>query len=293
MKLCNAKVSSIVLFFVILSSISIPNVLAEYEFEVVTINLTVYRDGLVHVKQTLVVNDLYPEVMFPLMASSIYNTIILDENQIAVDYKINGPELTVYTLGAKQITLEYDTAALTMKTAEVWTLILNNPYNLTAFLPKNSTVVYLNQMPTAINTEGTGITLSLCPGYWEISYVVALLPQDQQQNIEDLSTFPVEYLCIAIAAAVAVAVLTFIILWRRRKPNIEKIVKANPQLNREDQDVLEFLVEKNGKAFEAEIREKFPDMPRTSLWRLVRRLERLELVEIKKIGLENQVQLKK
>ncbi len=62
---------------------------------------------------------------------------------------------------------------------------------------------------------------------------------------------------------------------------------------KEDIAVIEFLAEKDGKAFEAEIRERFPDMPRTSLWRLVRRLEGLELVEIKRIGLENQVQLKK
>ena len=64
-------------------------------------------------------------------------------------------------------------------------------------------------------------------------------------------------------------------------------------LVKEDIAVIEFLAEKDGKAFEAEIRERFPDMPRTSLWRLVRRLEGLELVEIKRIGLENQVQLKK
>jgi len=35
-------------------------------------------------------------------------------------------------------------------------------------------------------------------------------------------------------------------------------------------------------------------VPRTSLWRLIRRLEGLlELVEIKRIGLENEVHLKK
>jgi len=34
-------------------------------------------------------------------------------------------------------------------------------------------------------------------------------------------------------------------------------------------------------------------VPRTSLWRLVRRLEGLELVEIKRIGLENEGHLKK
>ena len=80
---------------------------------------------------------------------------------------------------------------------------------------------------------------------------------------------------------------------RRKGPNVDKILKTNPQLKQEDREVIKFLAEKDGKAFEAEIREQFPDMPRTSLWRLVRRLERLEIVEVKRIGLENQVQLKK
>ena len=62
---------------------------------------------------------------------------------------------------------------------------------------------------------------------------------------------------------------------------------------KEDRAVLEFLAEKDGKVFEAEIRERFPDMPRTSFWRLIKRLEKLEIVEVKKIGLENQVILKK
>jgi len=66
----------------------------------------------------------------------------------------------------------------------------------------------------------------------------------------------------------------------------------NPQLNTEEKDVIRFLADNEGKAFEAEIREKFPDIPRTSLWRLVKRLEKLDIVLIKKIGLENRVELK-
>jgi uncharacterized membrane protein len=70
-------------------------------------------------------------------------------------------------------------------------------------------------------------------------------------------------------------------------------MNQNPGLQSEDVAVIEFLAQQNGKAFEAEIRQKFPEMPRTTLWRLVKRLEGLEIVEVKKIGLENQVQLKK
>ena len=60
----------------------------------------------------------------------------------------------------------------------------------------------------------------------------------------------------------------------------------------EERDVIRFLTENDGKAFESQIREKFPDIPRTSLWRLVKRLEKLDIILIKKIGLENRVELK-
>jgi uncharacterized membrane protein len=149
-------------------------------------------------------------------------------------------------------------------------------------------------MPTAIDTSGTRITLSLYPGQWEISYVLPVLPEDETKDKEaPWTTIPIEYLIAAIVAVTAVVLSALLIVRRRRGPNVEKILKAHPQLKKEDREVIQFLAEKDGKAFEAEIRERFPDMPRTSLWRLVRRLERLEIVEVKKIGLENQVQLKK
>ena len=261
---------------------------AESLFEVESINLNVYRDGLVHVTQTLNVDELAPEVNLPLMSSSIENLIVLDENQMPVDYQIIGGNLTIYTLGAERVLVEYDTISLTKKEAEVWTLDADNPYNLTVFLPQNSTVIYLSEMPTAIDTSGTGITLSLRPGAWEISYIVPLVPQDELGGDETpTAPIPIEYLIAAVVAAVAIALSALLIIKRRKGPDVDKILKANPQLRKEDKDVILFLAEKDGKAFEAEIREKFPDMARTSLWRLVRRLERLEIVEVKRIGLEN------
>jgi uncharacterized membrane protein len=83
------------------------------------------------------------------------------------------------------------------------------------------------------------------------------------------------------------------LLFRRRGYNVEKTFKMHPRLNKEEKDVIQFLAENEGKAFESQIRERFPDIPRTSLWRLVKRLEKLEIIRVKKIGLENQVELKK
>lgn len=353
----------------------------ETEFQVESTNLQIYRDGLVRVTQTLIVNETLPAVTLPLLNSSVNNFIVLDENQTVLDYEVDGINLTVFTLGTTSVSLQYDTDSLTKKDFGVWSLIVDTPYNLTVLLPEESTVVYLSEMPTSIDTEGNKITLSLFPSQWEISYILPLVPPADfqisefdvtpseveageevtvsvtitnvggqtgsytlpliiNQTTEDTKTvtlekgasnttefkiikqtpgkynveiaglideftvkaassngapsnlIPVEYLVAAAVAVAAIFVAAFFLV-RKRGPNVEKIFTVHPQLNKEEKDVIRFLADNERKAFESQIREQFPDIPRTSLWRLVRRLEKLEIVKVKKIGLENQVELKK
>ena len=72
---------------------------------------------------------------------------------------------------------------------------------------------------------------------------------------------------------------------------VGKILEEKPHLRPEDRQVLNFLVEKEGAAFESEIRSKF-QLPKTTIWRLVKRLEREELVEIRKAGGQNLIKLR-
>ncbi|MCW4025455.1 MAG: hypothetical protein NWF01_10550 [Candidatus Bathyarchaeota archaeon] len=277
----------------ILSTLYITAIAQTPSFTVNTTTAIIYKDGLAHITQTLTADELLPEIIIPILSSSTENILILDQNNQAIDYQTNTTHLTIFTLGATQILVEYDTVLLTNKNADLWTLTLNNPYDLTVILPKNSTIMYLNNVPDAIETTGTELSLSLSPGQWEISYNVPLQTDEQASN-EPATVFPSEYLLIGgiITAVIIVAIVVFVFL-QKKKINTKKIIKQNPSLVAEDIAVIEFLAQQKGKAFEAEIRQKFPEMPRTSLWRLVRRLEGLEIVEVKKIGLENQVQLKK
>ena len=242
MKLCDGRIIFAVLSIIMLFSIIATTVTGESQFEVESMNLTIYRDGLVHVTQTLTANELFPEIILPLLSSSIENVIVLDENQMAVDYEINGGNLTVFTLGAERVLVEYDTIALTRKEAEVWTLVADNPYNLTVFLPQNSTLIYLSKMPTAIDTSGTGIRLFLYPGQWEISYVLPVLPEDETKEAP-WTIIPIEYLIAVIVTVTEVVLSALLIVRRRRGPNVEKILKAHPQLKKEDKEVIEFLAE--------------------------------------------------
>jgi len=283
------KVSLIILFLV-LQAFAISNVFAQQEFSVESTNLQIYRDGLVTINQKLNVEELFPQFIVPIVDSSIENIIVLDQDQRAVDYEIKDYNLTIYSLGASQISIEYETFALTNKQAEIWSIIIENQYDISVSLPKNSTVVYLSKMPNTIDTQENVITFTLYPSQWEINYVLS--PSSTDDNGQtDQNLIPTEYF-IAILGITALLVVFIFFFRKKRKPNIKKIFKTYPQLSKEDKAVIEFLAENEGRAFEAEIREKFPDLPRTSLWRLVRRLERMEIVEINKIGLENQVKLK-
>ncbi|KON33471.1 hypothetical protein AC477_01550 [miscellaneous Crenarchaeota group-1 archaeon SG8-32-1] len=348
-------------------------------FQIESTDLQIYRDGLVRISQTLFVNETFPVITLSLLNSSVSNFIVLDENHTVLDYEVSGINLTVFTLGTKIVTLQYDTNSLTKKDFEVWSLILNTPYNLTVSLPEESTIIYMNEIPSSIDLVENKMTLSLYQSSWEIGYVFSsIIPLDFQvtdlnvnpsnpkvgeevtvsvkvtnvgeqigsytipfvvnQTTEETKTltlesgessiitfkiikqiqgiytfdvggiygtfevepsnnisstsFPLEYVIILIVTVTAVFFVA-ILLFKRRKVNVDKIFKLNPQLNKEEKDVIQFLADNEAKAFESIIRDKFPDIPRTSLWRMVKRLEKLEIVKVKKIGLENQVELKK
>ncbi len=353
----------------------------ETDYQVESTEIQIYRDGLVRVTQVVSVDETIAAISLPLLGSSASNYIVLDENQTVLDYEDpEGNNLTILTLGATTVSLQYETHSLTSKHGEVWTFIVYTPYNITVQLPEESTVVYLSETPTEIDMENNRLTLF--PSQWEINYVIPLNPpadfqisdltvtpaevkareevtisvkvtniggqsgtytvslivnQTTEQTkvvtlaggasstaefkitkqtlgtynieVEGLTdeltvseevqngggtsdSLPIEYVAVALVAIVAIVFVVFFLI-KKRKPNAEKIVKLHPQLNKEEQDVIHFLAENEGKAFESQIRERFPEIPRTSLWRLVRRLEKLDIIKIKKIGLENQVELKK
>jgi len=347
----------------------------EIGYQIESVELTVYRDGLVHVSQVLFVNETFPSISLELLSSLVENVVVVnDENQTVLDYDVVGSNMTIFSLGASRVLLEYDTVELTEKESGVWTLLVQNPYNLTVYLPEESTIVYLNKMPTSIDTEDGTITLALYPDEWEISYVLPIIgpalfrvsdltvtPAEVEvgnevtislvltnigeeegsytlvlkvnQVVEDTKTITLDagastavqfkvtkeeagaydveigelsdgfnvkevplipIFAIYLIVTVTVVIIGSLLVLRWIKaPSAEKIIKEHISLRQEDKEVIRFLEDSGGKAFESEIRDRYPDMPRTSLWRLVKRLERMEIVSVKRIGLQNQIKLKK
>ncbi|NIN53553.1 MAG: hypothetical protein GTN80_10620, partial [Nitrososphaeria archaeon] len=145
-------------------------------YSVDSVELYVYRDGLVHVAQILTVNETFPDIKIKLMTPEIENTIVVNEDEAVLDYKIDGTSMIIFTLGTKRALVEYDTVVMTQLEAGMWTLILNSPYNLTTYFPEGATIIYLDKVPNLIDVEENRTILHLSPGTWEISYLLSVTP---------------------------------------------------------------------------------------------------------------------
>lgn len=74
--------------------------------------------------------------------------------------------------------------------------------------------------------------------------------------------------------------------------DLAKIFDRHEDLRLEDKEVLRYLAESGGEAFASEIRERF-DLPRSTAWRLIRRLVREGIVEEAKIGNQSLIKVLK
>lgn len=110
-------------------------------------------------------------------------------------------------------------------------------------------------------------------------------------------------LIIAGAGILAVAGGAFLMLSKRKttapeKPteepkgviDVEALFSDNPDLRMEDREVIKFIVGNGGEAFASEIRDRF-DLPRSSAWRLIRRLVGLEIAVEEKVGNQSLVKI--
>jgi uncharacterized membrane protein len=73
--------------------------------------------------------------------------------------------------------------------------------------------------------------------------------------------------------------------------DLKRLFEEHPELRMDDREVLKFLAENDGEAFAYDIRQRF-DIPRTSAWRMIQRLQRYEVVDERKIGGQSLIRIK-
>lgn len=154
------------------------------------VGIQVFADGLVHFKAIVDVDETEASTTLPLLAPSdrVLNVIVTDENGIPLSYDLGVWNITVYSLGAGTIAIEYDTDYLMVYENGLWTLRLEVPFELNVTLPEGSEIVYINAAPLYLANDGNTCSLRLFPGRREISYTIsapnAQLPAKPSQQTE-------------------------------------------------------------------------------------------------------------
>ena len=275
-----------------------------------TLELTMYSDGSTHVSTEIDVDSLSPDFEIDLFGPSVDNFVAVGEDGFLLSSEIIENKATIDTFGSSSITVDYDIHDLISKEGRVWTFSFDSSSDYTLLMPSNSIIVGMSTIPKNMEIMEEQTKLELSSGATEINYIL-----DTPQNLIDTPTTDptsptVDYtIPIIFSGLIAAGLAGASIIIKRNKSKslastiqIEKqteekvdpqtIFDYRPDMREDDKKIVKFISENGGKAFESELRKKFLQ-PRTTMWRAVKRLERLGVIEIDKKDMQNLVTLKK
>ncbi|MFB5630872.1 MAG: helix-turn-helix transcriptional regulator [Nitrosopumilaceae archaeon] len=274
------------------------------------LDLIVYSDGTTHVSSEISTDPLQPDFSVNLFGPTIDNFVAEDENGFLLSANIEGNIAVVETLGASVISVNYDIHDLVSKEGRIWSFKINSPVEFSLLMPGNIVIVGMSTYPLNLQTVNDQSQLLLAKGPIEINYFfgVSELPPPTTNSPDPNSENSIYLIGGGIVAAGAIAA----VLMKRSKKSstkigseaiakqefqekpisIETIFEQRPELREDDKQLIAFISDNGGQAYESELRKKFLQ-PRTTMWRAVKRLERYGIIEIEKKELQNLVILKK
>lgn len=286
-----------------------------------SLDLTLYPDGSAHVSAEIEVDPLEPDFEADLFGPSIDNFVAIGEGGFLLSSEIIDDKVTIDTFGSSSITVDYDIHDLISKEGRIWTFSLDSPSDYSLLMPSNSIIVGMNALPINMDIENDQTRLELGPGLSEVNYIlVTANPPVANPDVPPTDLrHPAIVGGIVVAAVVATVASGVLVMKRKQgaKPSpaiqtetvsapkppgdnnnddgrldTETIFKMRPEMRDDDKDIVKFISENGGEAFESDLRKKFLQ-PRTTMWRAVKRLERQGVIEITKKDLQNLVKLKR
>ena len=264
-----------------------------------SLTLTIYLDGFTQVDQIIELNQLVLSFNLTILSKTPQNLLVVDENGLPLEYSITGSNAVIYSVGSTKINVSYLTQDLTSKMGKYWTISIDYPESKVLILPKNASIISINSAPDLIESTDGSLKLTMPSGLTEVTYTAEHFLDEQ--NAFEPSGFNQWLIVVAVLALSLMVPITLAGFWLlKRKKNksklktdklldevdLEKLFKRHRELSQDETKVLNFLASKHGKTFEAEIFELL-NLPRTTTWRLIRRLEGLEIVYVKKSRRQN------
>ncbi len=278
------------------------------------LDLIIYPDGTTHVSTEIDLDPLTIDYELELFGSTIDNFVAVGEDGFLLESDAIGNLALIETFGSSIISVEYDIHDLVSKQGRIWTFSLNAPFDFTLLFPKNSAIITMTNIPINMEIINDQNQLTLSGGNTEIDYLFSTTPDSS--DIIDSITPPIttdpNYLFYVVIVGVGIAGAIGITAIAKRKQNkksiaekqviqttsnpeiidTDTIFKLRPNIREDDKEIVKFISDNGGEAFESDLRKKFLQ-PRTTMWRAVKRLERYGIIEIEKKDMQNLVKLRK
>ena len=271
-----------------------------------TLDLFIQPDGSTHVTSEIDVDPSSFNFELDFFGPSVDNFVafeVASGSLLSVD--IVKDKAVIDILGSSSIVVDYDIHDLISKEGRVWTFSFDSPSSYSLLMPKNSVIIEMGVLPNNMEQIDEQVKLELSAGHTQIDYIFGITPEtpatNQPEHTPDFIT-----LGIIIGSIITASVL--VVLVRRKQSTSSQahvaetseqsetkspdtIFNLRPTMREDDKEIVKFIFDNGGKVFESDLRKKFLQ-PRTTMWRAVKRLERLDIVKVYKKDMQNMVKLR-
>lgn len=166
--------SALAILLTLLSIITASVAYSQETYSITSLEMTVFRDGLVRFTHEFAVNETIPTITFTILATPVENVFIVDQDGHPVSFELEQKSMTVNTLGATKVKVEYDSATMTREEGNLLTVDLTTPQEIKVKLPEQAVLISISDPPLALTSEGNRPVLHLEKGSWEIRYTLPL-----------------------------------------------------------------------------------------------------------------------
>lgn len=242
--------------------------------------------------------------------------LIVSSNGILLNYTISGSSLRIETLGLSDVEVNYWTPSLTSKQGIIWNASLSLPSQVThVLIPSDATVVGISAIPEEIGSEGDWIRFTFNTGSLWVSYKFESIVQPKRvtratqpetsipkgvsesepketsegreagQEISESS--PQAPGASYLIYLIPLLLIAPVVLLARRAGQREVA-----RVDEIEESIIRELRARGGEMTQADLTRAL-NLPRATVWRRLRRLEREGVISLERRGNSTLVRLRR
>lgn len=248
-----------------------------YSYEISSTTLVVNIDGSVEITQILKYITPGENITISLLGDPLYVEVV--SGGIPQPVEIQDNKLLIVEPLGEELIIKYIVSNLTNKTGKEWTLTYNSPWETGLILPDEAIVLSLSPETFDVDIINNTVVLLFPPGEINVKYMLipAAGEQPSETSISHLGGNELITLLIILIILSSMVYLGYRLIYRRRKVHIIKST-----LDERDNQIINILAS-HGELTAKEIMEK-TGIPKTPLYRRLKRLVRQGYIEQKAIG---------